>query len=523
LVRVSPSPVITGQRPPSSAKATVAQIEMSSTKITKGKGPATTVDDINDGVLPAPARNKSGRLVRQQPTEEVSITIDDRQSGTAAPTIPSGSRAIDEGTSVDSTVEHANDQLRSEGIHNPSNRPAFQGNHRLPEDLGAAQREIAALRAANQELRRSIAPRKQENPKLQSRNQRRPNHRNRRDRSSGTTGSPADSQNGNRYSRQGGHPPHRPSDDPSISGDSDGNDSRSDRHSPSPRRSHKLGDPDPLDTGENPTYKQWKDLIDGKMHGNRDWWKTEPERMFYVFSMTKGKARDYLHARWGPDSYDPFLNTADIFEFLKQNFTNPNEVREAKDIYAELKQGSTPFPEFRVQFLTLAMQGHIPRSEFKDDLFRKLNPRVRELLSSNARHLTYEQLCEYALDVDIEVRNNQRLVVAKKAARAALPTGQVQRTYAPSPGILPIRQPVLPAPVRTRRSATAPPDHQRSSTAEEVDTCHNCGKPGHWAKECPDLPRHRINEINELYPRVMEVDTDDEEAGAASQPENGDA
>jgi hypothetical protein len=53
--------------------------------------------------------------------------------------------------------------------------------------------------------------------------------------------------------------------------------------------------------------------------------------MFYVFSMTKGKARDYLHACWGPDSYDPFLNTADMFEFLRQNFTTPNEVREAKD------------------------------------------------------------------------------------------------------------------------------------------------------------------------------------------------
>ena len=75
---------------------------MSSTKITKSKGPATTVDDINGEVLPAPARNKSGRFIRQQPTEEVSVTVDDRQSGTAAPTIPSGSGAIDEGTPVNS-------------------------------------------------------------------------------------------------------------------------------------------------------------------------------------------------------------------------------------------------------------------------------------------------------------------------------------------------------------------------------------------------------------------------------------
>jgi hypothetical protein len=36
-----------------------------------------------------------------------------------------------------------------------------------------------------------------------------------------------------------------------------------------------------------------------------------------------------------------------MFKFLRQNFTNPNKVREAKDAYAELKQGLTLFPKFR--------------------------------------------------------------------------------------------------------------------------------------------------------------------------------
>jgi hypothetical protein len=488
---------------------------MSSTQITKasrGKGPATA-NDSEDAAPPAPpnlARNKSGRFTRQRHTEEVDTAID--ESGTAAPTIPSGSRAIDEGTPVDSTVEDANDQL-SEGIPNPSNQPAIQGNRELPESLEAARQEIAALKAANQRLQRSIAPGKKQNPKPRNRRQRQSNPR-------------ADSQNGNQYSRnigrQGGRLPYTP-DDPSIPGDSDRSDHSSNGRYRSSRRSHKLGDPDPLDTGENPTYKQWKDLIDGKMYGNRDWWETEHDRMYYVFSMTKGKARDYLHARWGKDSYDPFLDTEDMFEFLKQNFTNPNEVREAKDAYAELKQGITPFPEFRAQFLMLAMQGHIPRSEFKDDLYRKLNPKVRELLSGNARHLTYEQLCEYALDIDIEVRANQKLAIARRAARAGLPTGQGQRTYTTSPGILPIRQPLPPGADRPRHSVTAPPDRQRLKAAEEADTCHNCGKPGHWAKECPEPPKPRTQEINELYPRVTEVDTDDEKSGADSQPENGSA
>jgi hypothetical protein len=176
---------------------------------------------------------------------------------------------------------------------------------------------------------------------------------------------------------------------------------------------------------------------------------------------------------------------ADILKFLQQNFTNPNKVREAKDAYAELKQGSTLFPEFRAQFLMLAIQGRVPRSEFKDDLFRKLNPRVRELLSGYARDLTYRQLCERALDVDNKVRINQKLTAAKRAVKALPATsqfqGQAQKTYAPSPRILLIRQQSsTPTLDRTRRSTTAPPDRQQSNTAHpDKDTCHNCGKTGH--------------------------------------------
>ena len=58
--------------------------------------------------------------------------------------------------------------------------------------------------------------------------------------------------------------------------------------------------------------------------------------MFYMFRRTEGEARDHLYARWGADSYDLFLNVANMFEFLKQIYTNLNKVREAKDVYTNL-------------------------------------------------------------------------------------------------------------------------------------------------------------------------------------------
>ena len=59
--------------------------------------------------------------------------------------------------------------------------------------------------------------------------------------------------------------------------------------------------------------------------------------MFYVFQITEGKAHDYLYTRQGVDSYDLFVDTIDMFEFLRQNFTNLNKIQEAKDAYTELK------------------------------------------------------------------------------------------------------------------------------------------------------------------------------------------
>lgn len=509
-----------GRRSPSSAKATVAQNEMSS-KTNKGKAPAAS-PPLEDTITISGShstRAKGKEVIRPPQTKGSSAAHSSTPSGLGATDddTPAISPAVENQAPVMPTVELPLDQSRTEDIRNPPKQTTSQGNRKLPENLEAAQQEIMALRAANQELRRLTTPGKRKNPK--PRNRKRP---------ANTTSAQASSHSGSR-NRNSQFPRRRSSpelsnelsfsDSSDQSGYSSGRDHR--RH---PRLSRKRDDPDKLSNGENPTYKQWKDLMDGKMYANRDWWKTEAERMFYIFERTEGKARDYLHVRWGPDSYDPFVDTADIFEFLRQNFTNPNEVREAKDAYAELKQGSTPFPEFRVEFLTLAMKGRIPRSEFKDDMYRKLNPRVRELLSGSARRLTYEELCEHALDVDNEVRTNQKLAIAKKAAKATQASSATNRAAAnSSPGILPFR-PSLPAPLaRSRPTGSTPPDQRRSQTVEKDDTCHNCGKTGHWAKDCPEPPAPRIHEINELYPRIIEVDTDDEEAGAESQPENGDA
>jgi hypothetical protein len=188
------------------------------TKASKGKGPTTT-DDTEDAAPPPAPLLKSGRS-RKQAVEK----------NTAVPNIPSGSIVVDEGTPVRPTVEGANDQ---------SDRDS-----QLPSDLEAARLEIAALRAVNEELRRSVTPKKRGRP---NRKKGRSNLRRRR------TSDPSD-----------------PSSSPSGTQISDRSDRSYRRRSRSPRRSYKIEDPDKLNNGVDPTFNQWKDLMDGKMYQNRD-------------------------------------------------------------------------------------------------------------------------------------------------------------------------------------------------------------------------------------------------------------
>jgi hypothetical protein len=69
------------------------------------------------------------------------------------------------------------------------------------------------------------------------------------------------------------------------------------------------------------------------------------------------------------------------------------------------------------------MQGHIPRSEFKDDFYRKFYLKVRELLSGSIKYLIYKILYKYILDVDNKIRTSRKLAIIKREIRI-LPTSQ---------------------------------------------------------------------------------------------------
>jgi hypothetical protein len=165
--------------------------------------------------------------------------------------------------------------------------------------------------------------------------------------------------------------------------------------------------------------------------------------------------------------------------------------------------------------LQLIIQGHISRSEFKNDFYRKFYLKIKKLLSGSTRRLTYKELYKHVLDVDNKVRTSRKLAIVKREIRI-LPINQPQeqKPRALISGIFLFRPFLFLVLDYFRFSVIVSSDQkQRSHTAEKEDTCYNYNKTGHWANEYPEAPRYRIYEINELYLRIIEVNTDNKEIG----------
>ena len=90
------------------------------------------------------------------------------------------------------------------------------------------------------------------------------------------------------------------------SSNSDRSEYASDRQHRSSRLSHKVNNPDKLDDGMDPTFKQWNDLMEGKLYRNREHFDTNRNVMYYIYERTEGRARKLLSPRWGRKAFDPF-------------------------------------------------------------------------------------------------------------------------------------------------------------------------------------------------------------------------
>ena len=266
--------------------------------------------------------------------------------------------------------------------------------------------------------------------------------------------------------------------------------------------SKKRGDPTALSDGKDPTFISWRIQLRAKLRDNADHFPTKQSVMDYIFGCTSGTAQGHLETRHDEDSPMRFTSREDMFALLATVFTNPNKVQDARYEYSRLTMKTTEnFQDFQTTFLRLAGDGQVPQQDYRMDLYYKLPVSLQRLVLPTLDDLvTYERLAARCLTLDTGLRRIRETENGQREARK-----QSQRTAGTgtNSGTRPVteQQRTLPEPTR---GGTPRGGSSREGTPRPKPTCTNCGKEGHWPKDCWSPKRA------ESSPRIAEVEETDE-------------
>ena len=107
-----------------------------------------------------------------------------------------------------------------------------------------------------------------------------------------------------------------------------------------------------------------------------------------------GDAQGHLEPRFKPGAPNPFRMVEEAMAHLVAIYQNPMRQAIAQDQYYDLQQGCMEnFSEFLMKFQHLAGLGAISTSNWRQDLYRKLNVLYQEnLVPTLPLHDTFEKL-----------------------------------------------------------------------------------------------------------------------------------
>lgn len=251
-------------------------------------------------------------------------------------------------------------------------------------------------------------------------------------------------------------------------------------------KSSKIPDPEVFSTGNHDDWEVFKIQLHDKLAVNEDHFRNEQAKIAYVRTRLGGEALQIAL----PTSRAPGATASSIIHALDSRFADPVAKETARDNYNSLYMGSKEFPAFLGLFQKYAAIAEIPQYQQIEDLRRKTTPKVQEALAG----FDFSNLSDLISRMhNITRRLNQATAIRNRNEAASNRRNVAGNSSAHTTNN---DKPQNNASARNRPPSTAPPPTgssrppaQPTQQAPPVDKytrgCLNCGKPGHYARECP--------------------------------------
>jgi hypothetical protein len=262
-----------------------------------------------------------------------------------------------------------------------------------------------------------------------------------------------------------------------------------------PSLSAKHPDPTPLKDNTDPKFEHWKLEMEGKFKRNADHFKTEEDKMIYVYGRTEGEAREHLTPRYTDKSFE---TAQAMIDYLATIYVNRYKVQNARHEYRRLVMKATqPFPEFYTKFSQLAGIARIPEEDLRPDLYDKLSFDLQKLILPTYGSLTtLTLLTDQCLLLDQENRRIKERMSRSQTRNPSAAPMSATRSTAAATSTPSTDTPKLTTGSTNQFTRIRPQyDDPARKALSLAGKCFKCEQVGHFSRDC--LVKKEVNVLEE--------------------------